>query len=42
MLGSFANYSQALEAGYKASDYDHFLVAQIYKKGDDIQHVYGV
>jgi len=42
MLGNFKTYREALHAGYAEVGLDPFLVKQICREGEDVQHVYGL
>lgn len=42
LVGGFATYSAALEAGYEKSGMKPFLVKQVSKAGEDVQYVYGI
>lgn len=41
-MGNFKSYSEALEAGYQKAGMVPFLVKQISREGEDVQHVYGL
>jgi hypothetical protein len=42
LVGGFATYSAALEAGYEKAGTEPFLVKQVSKAGEDVQYVYGL
>jgi len=42
LIGSFNSYSAALEAGYEKVGMKPFLVKQVSREGEDVQHVYGL
>ena len=42
LMGNFKSYSEALEAGYQKAGLVPFLVKQISREGEDVQHVYGL
>lgn len=42
MVGGYRTYSSALEAGYDETGGEPFLVKQVSREGEDVQHVYAL